>query len=631
MAPPAVDRTGVMAPFLRLLAPAPGRLEFAARLAVIVCLTTLVTQIYRTPEPALTAYVVFFLNRPDRTTSIILGLALPVVVTLLIGLVFLIANLVLDDPALRVAAMALVSLLLLFLVSASKLRPVGQTFALIIAYALDTLGSIPAGEIATRGLLYAWLFVGIPASVTILVNLLIGPSPRHMVQQALAERMRLAAVLLRGGGDARLAHSLKEGNGELLARLRLAGLEKTAAPQDLAALRQAAEASFALLLTLDFQTRHPEAALAADLRASLAATAEAMAAILAAGGYPRHVTLNHPAAGLAPLAAAAYREIADTLLRFAEPSPLAAPPAPGKSGFLLPDAFTNPDHLRYAVKTTAAAMFCYLLYSLLAWPGIHTCFLTCYIVSLGTAAETVEKLTLRIAGCLMGAVLGLAAMIVLVPSFESVTALLALLFCGTLAAGWLAAGSPRIAYAGFQLAFAFFLCVIQGSGPSFDMVVARDRVIGILLGNLVSYAVFTRIWPVSLKGQLEDQVRGLVRKLGEMLAAADSSTRRGLAATLAAGTASLRENLALIRYEPPAVRPAAPWLALRQQVAGEIAALNAPLLLMAEQDRREAAAMLRRLDGRPAEAGAMNPLGAAAERPMAGLERSLAGMADAAR
>ena len=42
-------------------------------------------------------------------------------------------------------------------------------------------------------------------------------------------------------------------------------------------------------------------------------------------------------------------------------------------------------------------MFCYLVYSLLDWPGIHTCLITVYIVSLGTTAETIEKLTLRIA------------------------------------------------------------------------------------------------------------------------------------------------------------------------------------------------------------------------------------------
>ena len=51
-------------------------------------------------------------------------------------------------------------------------------------------------------------------------------------------------------------------------------------------------------------------------------------------------------------------------------------------------------------------MLCYLIYSVLSWPGIHTALITVFIVSLTTAAESVEKLTLRIAGCLAGAGLG---------------------------------------------------------------------------------------------------------------------------------------------------------------------------------------------------------------------------------
>ncbi len=132
-------------------------------------------------------------------------------------------------------------------------------------------------------------------------------------------------------------------------------------------------------------------------------------------------------------------------------------------------------------------MFCYVLYSLLDWPGIHTAFITCYIVSLGTTAETVEKLTLRILGGLIGAAAGIGAIVFLCPSLTSIGDLMAVVFLGAFGCGYVAAGSPRISYAGFQIAFAFFLCVIQGAAPAFDMTVARDRVIGLLLGNFVVY------------------------------------------------------------------------------------------------------------------------------------------------
>src|ERR1700728_3491467 len=79
-----------------LLADRPVRLEFAFRLALICALTALVTAVYQTPEPALAVYMVFFLNRGDRTTSVIMNIALTVVITVVIGFVFIVAPLAAD-------------------------------------------------------------------------------------------------------------------------------------------------------------------------------------------------------------------------------------------------------------------------------------------------------------------------------------------------------------------------------------------------------------------------------------------------------------------------------------------------------------------------------------------------------
>ncbi|MEX3629741.1 MAG: FUSC family protein [Burkholderia sp.] len=177
-----------------------------------------------------------------------------------------------------------------------------------------------------------------------------------------------------------------------------------------------------------------------------------------ASGYPVEVTLAPPPAdALPPLARSVATELHAVIMQFAEPAAPASPPPAAETapppkpggGFFLPDARSNPDHIRYALKTTAAAMFCYLLYSQLDWSGIHTCFITCYMVSLGSIAETVEKLTLRIAGCLIGALLGTAALVFVVPALSSIEQLLALVLVGAWLSAWVAFGSPRIAYAGF--------------------------------------------------------------------------------------------------------------------------------------------------------------------------------------
>jgi multidrug resistance protein MdtO len=190
------DTREIVGRVIRLLAPAPGRLEFAARLAAVCVLTTLIVQTYGTPDPALTVYVAFFMIKPDRVSSIITDIVFMVVITTVIGLIFLVSLIVVDEASLRVASMALVSFALLFLTSASKFEPVGPTAALIVGYGLDLLGSTPAGELATRAYLYAWLFVGIPACTSIVCNMLFGPSPLSLARRALALRMRVAARAL---------------------------------------------------------------------------------------------------------------------------------------------------------------------------------------------------------------------------------------------------------------------------------------------------------------------------------------------------------------------------------------------------------------------------------------------------
>ncbi|MBR8153072.1 FUSC family protein [Burkholderia cenocepacia] len=620
MAQPAAE---VRAPgpreVLRLLAPFPGRAAIAVRVALICALTAFVTAAYGTPEAALSAYVVFFMIRADRVTSVVLAAALLLIVTIVIGLVLGIAIFSIDYSILRVACMAVLSVALLYLTSASKLRPVGAILAMIVGFGLDQLGLAPFGEAATRALLYIWLTIAIPVGVAIVVNLLIAPSPRKLAHAQLAKRLRLAARRLRGDDDAPVAFdaSLREGDKQLFTWLKLSKLEGSSSAADFAALRQAIASSTALMVGVALADREPDARLPDAFATPIAATLDDMAAILERGGYPVDVSLALPPAdALPPLARIAATDLQDAITHFAEPgataptadattqasanatpaaaaaapeAPAAAPAPAPRGGFFLPDARTNPDHIRYALKTTAAAIFCYLLYSQLDWSGIHTCVVTCYIVSLGSTAETVEKLTLRIFGCIIGALLGTAALVFVVPALSSVGHLMALVFAGAWLSAWIAFGSPRIAYAGFQVAFAFFLCVIQGAGPGFDLTIARDRTIGILLGNVVVYLVFTRIWPVSIGKQIDVAFAALLDQWRRIAQIAQPAERRALAAEAFARHGAISQELGLVHYEPSWVRPAATWLATRRRALAELGAIEGPLFLLAERRPGDAA------------------------------------------
>nr|WP_315382814.1 FUSC family protein [uncultured Sphingomonas sp.] len=578
--PASVERPGPLAAaWGALRANTPGRLAYALRLTLVCCGAGLVALWFEIPDPALVVYLGLFLNRPDRTSGLMLAVVMQLFVTVVIALLIPVTALLIDTPFWRTMAMGGLSFGLMFLASASKLRPFAPTMALITAYVLDLLGSLPGGELATRGLLYAWLFVGIPAGVSVLVDLLLAPSPRRLAGGLLARALTSAADLLDTPGDAMRAQfeSLRrEATIGTPGLLKLAGIEKALTSGSAAAYRSAAAATVRILAAVDLLDRHPDTDLRKALADALAPTLRAMAGILAGGGYP--VAIDPPcwpkvSPDLAPVLAALSAAIAG----FTTTPPLPAKPA-AKSGFFAADAFTNPAHVEYALKVTIGAMLCYLLFALWDWPGIHTAMITCYIVGLGTAAETIEKLSLRIVGCLVGAGLGLATIVYVLPAITSITGILLVIAAGMFLASWVAAGDARIAYAGFQLGFAFLLCALQGHGPGFDLSVARDRVLGVLLGTGMSYLVFTRLWPVSVTGTIDPAIARLVALLRQA-ANAGGDAREALAVQATAAADALRRWIDLAAFEPTRLRPSRAWIAARRGLLARIERLESPLLL----------------------------------------------------
>jgi multidrug resistance protein MdtO len=590
-----------------IVQPTPGRMEFALRLGAICAATTLVGETYRLPpELALAVYVVFFVNAPDRTRSVILGVALTIVLTLCLLVILGVALRVMDHPTWKVLSIAILSVVLLFLGTASVIGELASTIALIIGYGLDTLSRLPVGDLATRALFYAWLFVGMPAQLSILLNLVMAPSPRALVQRHLAAALHCAAKLLtRPDGPARrcVRESLRRDVQETPKLLKLAGLERVSPAGDIVALRQAALSTTTILALAELGDREAEARAHRAVLAPFAETLEAMASILADGGYPLEVDPPDPdVASLHPRAAAVTAELRAQLGSFANaPRAAAGAPAPPEAseprrGFFRPDAFTNPEYVQHAVRTTGAAMTCYLIYQLLQWQGIHTCFITCYIVSLGTVGDSVEKLALRIAGCLAGAAAGIAAIVFLIPHMTTITELLALVFLGTGVSAWVAGGGPKIAYAGFQMALAFLLCVLQHYAPGADMVTARDRIFGVLIGNAVSFVFFTRLWPVSVRRRIGEKFAAALRHLRALSGAASRQEGLVAAGLVQADLAGIDDDLGLARLEPRSVRPDAAWIERRERARDEIGALCEMMVIGAGTGARADAAVGARLD-----------------------------------
>ncbi|MBE7209689.1 MAG: FUSC family protein, partial [Gluconacetobacter diazotrophicus] len=193
----------------------------------------------------------------------------------------------------------------------------------------------------------------------------------------------------------------------------------------------------------------------------------------------------------------------------------------------------------------------------LDWTAIGTAYVTCFFVALGTIGETVHKMTLRITGCLVGAALGIGSILLLMPSMTGFGQLCVLFGAVAFAGIWIGFGSARVSYAGWQMLLAFALTTLQGYGPTLDMQTARDRVVGILLGNVVTTLVFRFVWPVPVGGAIRADMAKACETLGHMMVLGTDDgieARRGREAELRDGfTAVLAHAGSLIpndRFEP---------------------------------------------------------------------------------
>ena len=126
----------------------------------------------------------------------------------------------------------------------------------------------------------------------------------------------------------------------------------------------------------------------------------------------------------------------------------------------------------------------------LTGPGIHTAFITCTFIALESTGATLHKGVLRIGGCVIGGALALFTIVFLMPHMDTIASLVVVVACASAIAGWVAAGTELISYAGLQIAFAFFYSVFQGYAPDTDLDNVRNRVVGILFGLIVTGVVF---------------------------------------------------------------------------------------------------------------------------------------------
>jgi multidrug resistance protein MdtO len=511
-------------------------------------------------------YIIFLCSQEEAAGTLLTGVVAVLAVTLAVALSLLFYTLDASEPALRLPLMAVSAFAGIFLMRTIKLGPVAFLASFVLVLSQTLIDGIPSLEALTRLVLWLWVVATIPIALTILVNLLIGENPARLARCTARRLLGDLATALRSGDAAPLQRQQAEAIGLVELRHRAGMLDPNLRGRT--AIDTALIETLVELLTL---YRVLPAGTPVEARLPLAEACEQCSAALERDDAPV-MTQHRPSDAvlrvLSPEARPVIVAMAEAVARLSDGiarrrTATDRPAAASAKSLFAPDAFSNPEHARFALKTTIAIMAVYIIYSGVDWQGIRTSVTTCFFVALGSLGETMHKLTLRIAGALIGGLAAGLCIVYVLPEMEDIGQLCLLIFAVSAVSAWVATSSDRLSYAGMQMAFAFFLGVLHDYTPftdfpyAADLTVLRDRVAGILLGNLLMSLVFSVVWPVSAADRARSSVAAALRTLGQLLTG-DARSRTGPRLTVARALAEARRFVAIAAFEL-SMLPARAW------------------------------------------------------------------------
>jgi len=188
------------------------------------------------------------------------------------------------------------------------------------------------------------------------------------------------------------------------------------------------------------------------------------------------------------------------------------------SPFFVPDAFSNPAYVQFGIRGGLAASVCYLIYNLVAWQGISTAVTTCLLTALTTIGASRQKQVLRFGGAIVGGIfIGFGAQVFVLPALDSIAGFLMLFVAVTVLSAWIITSGPRLSYFGVQIAVAFYLINLQEYKFQTSLAVARDRVVGVLLGLVAMWVIFDQLWGASALVAMQRSFVSTLRLLAELM------------------------------------------------------------------------------------------------------------------
>ena len=176
-----------------------------------------------------------------------------------------------------------------------------------------------------------------------------------------------------------------------------------------------------------------------------------------------------------------------------------------------PHPFIDPARFRFSVKLGAA-----ITLGLLVGLTTQRADLQTILWSIAVAGQpnqygaVVRKTILRLAGCIVGGLATLAAMLIVSQNFDSLPPYLIAIFGVTMLSTYVAQSSEWLGYAGIQTGLTFLICYV-GLAPASDIYRPLWRFWGIVLGVLTTGFVFLFLWPEYASDKVIESLAKLMR------------------------------------------------------------------------------------------------------------------------
>jgi multidrug resistance protein MdtO len=501
------------------LASREGRWAAVARIATGSAITVVIAMVFQIPEPTYMAYIVFLISKDDSNATVTAALGALAAATLAVLLVLGLELIDTAEPALRLPLMATATFAAMFTARTFALGPISFLAGFVIVLLQTVVDDVRSPEALTRLTLWTWVVIFVPVAVSVFVSLVFGQGAAAFIDRSIRKVLNELETSL---ADGEYRKSLPGWRAQLLPLLEIArhgGKEGARTSRiTVSVIRALLDVLVVLEALPNSLPDHLREELASRLRACRLAI-ESDTAPLMHEFLPPPLQFVGASIEQSPAVIAVRSALSVLLGAIGRPAPLSDQTEAHHSArrLFVADAFSNPAHWQFALKTTMAVMISYATYTLLDWPGMRTAVVTCFFVALSSLGETVHKLLLRLSGAVIGGLIAGLCIVFVLPHLTDIGQLCVLIAAVSMGAAWVATSSELLSYAGMQIAFAFFLGILQGYAPATDLTVLRDRVAGILLGNIVITIVFSSFWPQSATSGVRAALAEALRAIGEVI------------------------------------------------------------------------------------------------------------------